>query len=285
MNNERKYKFMPQKETGRLSESDTKKYYSTIGFAVTAFLLATYGSVLVVSTVCRQWFPWVLENEILSNLISVICQYGIGTLALLAVLKKLPKDANPKEKLKFGQFMGFFCVCSTFMLVGSNISSSLMGIVEIWLDKDVVNPVVSSTSGTHWAINLVFYAILAPIIEEIVFRKIVCDHLLPLGEMSAIVISAAIFGLIHGNFYQFFYAFLVGAIFSYVYIKTGSLLYTTVIHIIINLFGGVISPWAIDAITEEGLMQVLESIINVDFYANSEHLKYNIYVSDENNTE
>lgn len=269
MNNERKYKFMPQKDTGRLSESDTKKYYSTLGFGVCAFLLAAYVAVIVASIICTKWFPWVIDDTVWSKIISMICQYGIGPCAMLVVLSRLPKDVTPKEKLSFKQFLGYLCICATFMTVGSNISSSVMSIIQDLLGKTVENPVLSDTSGTHWAINLVFYAIIAPIIEELVFRKMVCDRLLPLGEAATVFVSAALFGLIHGNFYQFFYAFLVGAIFSYIYIKTGNLLCTTVIHMIINALGGVLAPWALDEmvslLTEENIALMAGFLEKADF--------------------
>ena len=54
----------------------------------------------------------------------------------------------------------------------------------------------------------------------------------------------------------------MGSIFSYIYVKSGNLVYTTVIHMIINLLGGVISPWAMDKLepimTEESINTMLE---------------------------
>ena len=257
MNNEKRYKFLPQKDTGRLSESDTKKYFSTLGFAVCAFMLTSFGSSLLVAVALNSLAPWVLKNDILSNLINVACQYGIGLPAAVLVLRRLPKDVNPSEKLSFKGFLGFFCVCLTFMSVGSNIATAVMTFAESLTGRAITNPVESSTEGTHWAVNLVFFAILAPVLEELLFRKLICDRLLPLGEGYAVLLSAAVFGLAHGNFYQFFYAFLVGAIFSYVYIKTGNLVYTTVFHVLINLLGGVVAPWTLNKLeplfTEENI--------------------------------
>ena len=47
-------------------------------------------------------------------------------------------------------------------------------------------------------------------------------------------------------------------------IKLIILLYTTVIHMIINLLGGVVSPWAIEKINEEDLIRFAECAINGD---------------------
>lgn len=264
MNNQSKCKFIPDKKTGRLSEDDSKRYFSTLGFAVSAYLLVTTGLSLLVSLAITAWSPELLENSIVSNLIGTICQYGVGLPVIAFALKGLPKDTNPSEKLSVGEFFGYFTVCLTFMSVGSNLSMTVMSIVEGLLGRATENPVASSTTGVHPLVNLVFFAIIAPIMEELIYRKTICDRLLPLGEGYTVILSAVIFALVHGNFYQFFYAFLVGMIFSYVYLKTGNIIYTTVFHMIINLMGGVITPWVTDQLaplmTEENITLYTELI-------------------------
>lgn len=54
------------------------------------------------------------------------------------------------------------------------------------------------------------------------------------------VFSALAFGLFHMNFYQFFYAFGVGLILAYVYLRTRSLRYPVLIHMIINFLGSAV---------------------------------------------
>jgi len=90
-------------------------------------------------------------------------------------------------------------------------------------------------------VNILFVVILAPILEEIFFRKILCGKLLPYGDLVAITVPSAIFALCHGNFFQLFYAFLIGVILSYIYLRTGKLRYTIIIHTILNLIFGVLS--------------------------------------------
>ena len=47
--------------------------------------------------------------------------------------------------------------------------------------------------------------------------------------------SGIMFGLLHGNFQQFFFAALVGMLFAYVYIRTGRIRYSIYLHMAINL--------------------------------------------------
>ena len=62
------------------------------------------------------------------------------------------------------------------------------------------------------------------------------------------ILSGVLFGLSHGNFYQFFYAFGLGVVFAYVYINTGKLRYTIIFHAIINFLGSIVALHAADNI-------------------------------------
>ena len=98
-----------------------------------------------------------------------------------------------------------------------------------------------------WII-LVFVVIVGPIMEELLFRKALTDALYPFGETACICLGALIFGLIHGNFYQFFYAFLVGALLTLIYCRTGKLRYTIFLHMFLNFQGSIIAPKIISLI-------------------------------------
>jgi hypothetical protein len=59
-----------------------------------------------------------------------------------------------------------------------------------------------------------------------------------LGQGGVVIMCGLVFGLFHGNLYQFFYAFAVGALFGYVYMQTGQLKYSVIMHMIMNFMGG-----------------------------------------------
>ena len=60
------------------------------------------------------------------------------------------------------------------------------------------------------------------------------------GELTCVLISGVLFALFHGNFTQFFYAFGLGALFAYVYFRSGSLILTFLLHAIFNIIAGVL---------------------------------------------
>ncbi|MCF0208617.1 MAG: CPBP family intramembrane metalloprotease, partial [Bacteroidaceae bacterium] len=84
--------------------------------------------------------------------------------------------------------------------------------------------------------GFIVIAILVPLAEEIVFRGSVLRVFLNFNRpWLAIVISAMLFGLVHGNTAQFIHATLLGILLGYVYYKTGSILPGVFLHFINNL--------------------------------------------------
>ena len=61
------------------------------------------------------------------------------------------------------------------------------------------------------------------------------DRTIRHGEFISCAMSGIMFGLWHGNFQQFFYAFFVGVLFAFVYIRTGNIIYTMILHASMNL--------------------------------------------------
>lgn len=77
------------------------------------------------------------------------------------------------------------------------------------------------------------------------FRGVMLNKLKRYGYKVAIITTAILFGLFHANFSQFFYAVALGMIFAYVALKTGTIKYSIILHIVVNIMGGVILPAAI----------------------------------------
>ena len=87
--------------------------------------------------------------------------------------------------------------------------------------------------------------ILAPLAEEVVFRGAILRTLL--GIMSkknhwvAIMISAAIFGIVHANLAQFVNALLMGLLLGWMYYRTGSLVPGILLHWVNNTMAYVLA--------------------------------------------
>ncbi len=116
-----------------------------------------------------------------------------------------------------------------------------------------LNPITSLTAPSMGsaAALFVFASIVAPVFEEFVFRGTLLQTLKPYGNGLAILYTAVLFGLFHGNLSQCFYATAIGLALGYIANATDSLLPTTIIHILINsLAGGILVFLSTPAIQE-----------------------------------
>lgn len=83
-------------------------------------------------------------------------------------------------------------------------------------------------------VDVISSVIAAPIAEEMFFRGVVLKQTSRVSARFGIVFSAVMFGLMHGNPYQFVMATVIGLYFGYITVKTDSLIPSIVCHIAIN---------------------------------------------------
>lgn len=81
--------------------------------------------------------------------------------------------------------------------------------------------------------------ILAPIGEELIYRGIVLRCSAKISQRFAIFFSAFIFGIMHGNPYQFVLGFLLGIPLAMVTLKTGSIVPAIICHMLNNTVASV----------------------------------------------
>ena len=212
---------------------------SLIAFAVVLVILLTSVAQLFIHELLLLTAPAVTENDWYFWALSVLPMYLIGMPLAYLVLLAIPKSAPQKQKLHPLMWVGFLCLCFALSLVSNYFGQ----MVSAWFSSvtgiEVGNELAEMTSVTPLGVNILFVGILAPFFEELFYRKAVIDRLRRYGDLPAILISGLIFGLIHGNLSQIFYAAAVGMLLSFIYVRTGSVLYTISIHAAFNMIGGV----------------------------------------------
>lgn len=84
-------------------------------------------------------------------------------------------------------------------------------------------------------LSMVIYCGVTPLAEEIIFRVLLFRQMKNIWPMwVAIVVSALVFGLYHGNVQQGIYAFIMGAAMALVFGMTDNFIYTFLFHIVAN---------------------------------------------------
>lgn len=214
----------------------SKRVFSRIGLALVAGYLAMIGvgSLFLVQLVSVVGLETLAKT--LGPSLTILLTYVPNVAFLLVfwlVIRTIPRSGWQGEQMSFRSltqiFVMMYVVSSVLNLLGQAVSRAApAGGTEA---LDLISEVV--TSGLP--IGILMTVLIAPVVEELVFRKLMLDRIRNCGEKTAIVFSALCFGLFHGNLTQFLYAFSVGLFLGYVYCKTGKVLYTMIMHALLNL--------------------------------------------------
>jgi membrane protease YdiL (CAAX protease family) len=222
-----------------IKSSHVRLHVGLIMFSVVLVILLTSVAQFVVSELVFTFAPAIAENDWYMFAFSTVPIYLVGMPLAYLLLCAIPKSAPQKQKLHPLMWVGFLCLCFALSLVTNFFGQYVNTWVNDLSGIQVENELEQMTSITPLGINILFVGILAPVFEELFFRKAIIDRLRRYGDLPAILISGLIFGMIHGNLSQIFYATAVGMLLGFIYVRTGSVLYSMSIHAGFNMIGGV----------------------------------------------
>lgn len=146
------------------------------------------------------------------------------------------------DSSNFGRLGGFrmALIVSVATLALGFVTDSLNAIMPQtpeWFE----NAMAQIMDAPVW-ITLISVSIFAPLFEEWLCRGVILRGLLQKTHpVSAILVSAVFFAVLHMNPWQALPAFILGALFGYIYYKTGSLKLTMLMHCVNNTFAVVFS--------------------------------------------
>lgn len=235
-----------------------------IGLAYVAYLVVSALSQTGTAMITSWLIPWIGHDAWM--VLCIIFMYPLALFLYWLILQMVPKARqNWTYPMGVGRFLGWFVICMGGVYFGNLIGQFLMAVVSAITGQPMVNQVEEMIMDMSlWAVIL-SAVILAPIMEELIFRKLVLDRLAGYGPAVAMVVSALVFGLAHGNFYQFFYAFLLGLIFAYIYLRTGKVRYSMMLHMMVNFCGSVIPILLLRVADENEVAAILASVTQLTF--------------------
>jgi len=109
-------------------------------------------------------------------------------------------------------------------------------------DTDVYAKLLGQATWYTLILNLVLAGILAPLVEETLFRGVIFGSLQAyFGKWTSAVLSAAVFSALHFQAYGFFPRFVLGMVLAYLYIKYKSLYPAIALHALNNIIATVIA--------------------------------------------
>lgn len=112
--------------------------------------------------------------------------------------------------------------------------SAFISIISSYFIKDNLTDAMSTIYSAGLGFALFTTAVLPALGEEILFRGVLYHTYSKISPRKGILLSAALFALMHMNFYQIFYTFLIGIVFALMMEAADSLLVPMLMHFVYN---------------------------------------------------
>ncbi len=240
--------------------------FSQIGLGLFAMLAVQQVTSLLLIVLIRAVAPHLEDTGWFLWAVSYIPLYGISYPILLSIwrrvpnrmtlpypTKKLPAYANPLL------IAGCFAITYTLNLVSILVAQG----ISLLTGSEIVNPLETALgSGNLW-LNLIVVTIVAPVMEEVIFRLFLYKKLACFGGRVYVFFSALLFAAFHINIYQVLYAFVLGVVMAVVTYQTGSIRHSILLHMCINFLGGGGTPLILHYAGEIGSFVMSLSIVMI----------------------
>lgn len=275
-----------QEDTQTKKESTAEKYVKAILFGVGMILLFLAIQVIIaiaavfikmtmmlvqngmdMSAVMENYETTFTEADFLTNVSAIATFVCAATFALWYKLKYAKRKMMGKvsDTLKHA-----FGVNNTALYILGAISCYLIALDVISI-INLINPdavdayseMMELAMGGDGIVVLIMTVLLAPIGEECLLRGIVLKYSLKkIPVAAAIILSAILFGIVHGNIVQGLYVLPLGLIAGYAAYRSNSVLPAIFIHLVYNFSPNVVSLLP-EAVLENDWIWVFAPIIPI----------------------
>lgn len=205
---------------------------------VVSFLLSFVGYIPGFQEVYRSSELFENGYGILTSLLFIGVPFLISYRALKRRMPFILPYGRPHDRRTFGLLI-------VMGAAGSFLANYVVAILNAILSSggiEMVSPEDSTPETVFGKILYVIYISAVPAMtEEFAFRGVIMQPLRKYGDRFAIVMSALVFGLMHGNAVQAIFAFIVGMIIGYAVVVTGSMWTGVIIHFFNNFMSALMS--------------------------------------------
>ncbi len=205
-----------------------------------------------------------LQNEYFMMAVHVASSLACFTIPFIILAKAQKRTVSelvPLGNAKKGTALPFFFLGLSFCSLSQIFSSSAGNFFRTILSFFGLRYDLSSTSNEKgWLIfvlALISTAVVPALVEEFACRGVMLGLLKEHSEGFAVLVSAILFGIIHGNFVQIPFAFMVGLALAVIRLKTGTLWVAIAVHFCNNL---------VSVIFEYVLYNISQGLQNVIYF-------------------
>lgn len=267
--------FEPSKDEKR----KIRHYFNIAGAGILIHLIASTGIMTAILTILQyivmkkdgvkasdasvQYLTG-LENFFSESSINI----GINMLVLMTCSILVFFIGSKVSKIKIGSYfqttdltfktIASYCVMSFFIRYVGGLAGTTFEMIFSGVDMSVGSEMMNYQNPKTIAVTAVYTCIAAPVTEELMYRGFVLKNLSRVSQRFGIIMSALLFGLMHGNISQFIFAFFMGIFFAHIDVKHNSLLPSIIVHAFANTFSIIISySGALDNVVTAGLTGII----------------------------
>ena len=192
-------------------------------------------------------------NQMLYSIFVFIVPFILISLCFKIKLRDVLKFSAPTKGLR----LPFLLIGVSFCAFANIASNGVLSFFELM-------GITPMTGGSTEGPDSIFIFILAFIstslvpgmVEEFAFRGVLFGALRKYGEGFAILSTAILFGVLHGNLIQIPFAFMVGLVLGFIRAKTGSVWICIIVHSINN---------AVSVLYQYPLSHLPEEVQNISY--------------------
>lgn len=239
------------------------------GKAMFTWLMSCYGFIFLLSIILT---PLLTANKIISfnsyELIIMTLSYIGAFYVFKKVISKNVKLEISNNKINIKYLLIYSVIIMSIGFIGDYVVKFLNDIFKFfgfYFIETNVTDIFSYNNIYEFIIVFIYACIVAPILEELLFRGYVINLFKKYGKKTAIIISACMFGITHAEFMQILPAIFCGIILGILYIKTNNIKVCIACHMINNIFG-IINNYYIN------LVIIIISLLLIIFLSRKENL-------------
>ena len=213
--------------------------------AVAVLGISRYGT-----TDQAQLYDFIM-NATMSQALSMTLLAGLATAPILIFIYIRDNNKDRRNgtfvKYKLNNILKYLLIIpfGVFNMLWANYFVALLQLVMPKFMLESYTDTQQIIEGGGFLIQLLTAGIVAPIVEELIFRGLVYRRTKKMtGTIAAAILSAALFGVFHGNWVQAPYAFIIGIVAVFVYEKFKSIVAPIMLHMSANILSVLIMTLA-----------------------------------------
>lgn len=207
-------------------------------FALIAFLAAMTIFYGMIALLVSKWFHYPLEKDLaLASLINILC-FALIIFAGVNLFGISPRTVFPLKSIKFWLYPVLIILFTGVVILCSELDNLCR-----FLFRYQATPMFADAIAFNYWSALTAIVLIAPLTEETLFRGFLLQNLLKrYPAFIGILVSAALFSLMHMNLQQMPTAFAAGILLGWCFHRTRSLIPCILGHAINNAISVLITP-------------------------------------------